>query len=473
MTEIQITGATGTPPYSVYVCDQTLSYCYLVTGSTTIPPTFTFNPPPPLDGAVSIIVKIIDSTGCEYFEPFSCPVTPTPTPTYTPTPTPTPTDLCYCITAVNTGMTTGSFYYVDCDGVLIEKIPVPADMTIYVCGSNPTLPDQVSITIGGLCISNSCPDPTPTPTNTPTITPTNTVTPTNTPTITPTPTCVLGNYQITWTGPSFTYTTYSCSGSPSSTSGFGSGSTIVCSSQTPIGSTGGGGIFTVTYLGLCVTPTPTPTPTNTPTITPTNTPTNTPTVTPSSTPTTGFAYLIIEPLTASTSIGNYMYSNSSPQFFGFSNTTQPSANAVDFDNELNLYLDYSGWTSGELPSIITSNVPQVTGGVDSFGNPIVAYNFETVQVSAGTVSTNAWYTWLIPIGLTNFNYQSEIDVSLSNPNIFTSVLTESTISVNTFTYTGSTIPPVTYRVYTTYPSNDFLLDNTLNDIYFRGSVVSP
>ncbi len=402
MTEIQITGATGTPPYSVYVCDQTLSYCYLVTGSTTIPPTFTFNPPPPLDGAVSIIVKIIDSTGCEYFEPFSCPVTPTPTPTYTPTPTPTPTDLCYCITAVNTGMTTGSFYYVDCDGVLIEKIPVPADMTIYVCGSNPTLPDQVSITVGGLCISNSCPDPTPTPTTTPTNTPTISLTPTNTPTNTPT---------------------------------------------------------------ISVTPTIS--------LTPSNTPTNTPTVTPSSTPTTGFAYLIIEPLTASTSIGNYMYSNSSPQFFGFSNTTQPSVNAIDFDNELNLYLDYSGWTNGELPTIITSNVPQVTGGVDSFGNPIVSYNFETVQVSAGTISTNAWYTWLIPIGLTNFNYQSEIDVSLSNPNIFTSVLTEPTISVNTFTYTGSTIPPVTYRVYTTYPSNDFLLDNTLNDIYFRGSVVSP
>lgn len=168
MTEIQITGATGTPPYSIYVCDQTLSYCYLITGSTTIPPTFTFNPPPPLDGVDSLIVKLIDSSGCEYFEPFSCPLTPTPTPTITPTPSSTPTNLCYCITAVNTGMTTGSFYYVDCDGVLIEKVPVPADVTYYCCGSNPTLPDQVSITVGPLCISNSCPDPSPTPTPTPT-----------------------------------------------------------------------------------------------------------------------------------------------------------------------------------------------------------------------------------------------------------------------------------------------------------------
>jgi hypothetical protein len=69
MNEIQITGATGTPPYSVYVCDPTLSYCYIVTGSTTIPPTFTFNVPFPLSEMDSIIVKIVDSFGCEVFEP--------------------------------------------------------------------------------------------------------------------------------------------------------------------------------------------------------------------------------------------------------------------------------------------------------------------------------------------------------------------------------------------------------------------
>jgi len=52
------------------------------------------------------------------------------------------------------------------------------------------------------------------------------------------------------------------------------------------------------------------------------------------------------------------------------------------------------------------------------------------------------------------------------------VLTETTIRTNTFTYVGLTIPPVTYRVYTTYPSGDFLIDNQTTDIYFKGGDVT-
>ena len=91
MNTIEITGATGTPPYSVYVCDSTLTYCYVVTESTMIPPTFIFDVPPPLDVVSPLIVKIIDANGCETFESYSCPPTPTPTPTVTPTQTVTPT----------------------------------------------------------------------------------------------------------------------------------------------------------------------------------------------------------------------------------------------------------------------------------------------------------------------------------------------------------------------------------------------
>jgi hypothetical protein len=60
---------------------------------------------------------------------------------------------------------------------------------------------------------------------------------------------------------------------------------------------------------------------------------------------------------------------------------------------------------------------------------------------------------------------------LGNPNVFTNVLTESTIRTNTFTYTGSTIPSVTYRVYTTYPATNFLIDNQITDIYFKGGSI--
>lgn len=244
-----------------------------------------------------------------------------------------------------------------------------------------------------------------------------------------------------------------------------------------------------------VTPTITPTPDFTPTETPTNTPTptitqtttlfitpsntETPTVTPTLTPTPSVtpppilrAYLFIEPQTGSTNIGQFMYNNGS-NFFGFTNESQPAQNQVIFDTDMNLYVDYSGWTNGEFPTIIEQTVPQVSGGVDAFDNPIVAYNFLTTEVPANTVGCQAWYTWIIPIISTNNKKQSEIDFNpTGNPNLLTAVRTEQTIYTYTFNYTGSTIPNTTYRVYTTYPNNIFKLNNTQN-IYFRGNSITP
>ena len=221
------------------------------------------------------------------------------------------------------------------------------------------------------------------------------------------------------------------------------------------------------------TETPTPTPTNTPSVTPTFTPTPsfTPTVTP--TPQTIYrAYLFIEPQTGSTSIGQWMFNNSS-NFFGFTNESQPSQNQTTFNSDMNLYVDYSGWTNGEFPRIIEQSVPQVSGGVDNFDNPIVAYNFTTTQVLANTVGCQSWYTWIIPTILTNGDKQSEIDFNpTGNPNLLTAVRTEQTIYTYTFNYTGSTIPNTTYRVYTTYPNNIFKLNNT-QSIYFRGNSITP
>lgn len=157
ITTIDITGSTGISPYQIYVCDITNTYCYLVTGSTSIPPTFTFVVPSPLLGVNELLVKIIDSNGCEDFNLYSCPPTPTPTPTVTPTPTPTPTNLCYCITAINSGMTDGTFDYVDCSSVLQNDIVVPSGITYYVCGSNPTNISGLTVSVGSLCVSNSCP----------------------------------------------------------------------------------------------------------------------------------------------------------------------------------------------------------------------------------------------------------------------------------------------------------------------------
>ena len=165
--QISISAVTGTPPYSITVCDVTLTYCYLVTGSTTIPPTFIFNIPPPLDVADSVIVKVTDSNGCQIFYPYSCPPTPTPTPSFTPTPTPTPTGTCRCIQITNTGATIGSFYFTQCDGTVTSVLPINTGTTLYYCGTNPINVSDCDIYIGDNCISNSCIAITPTPTPTP------------------------------------------------------------------------------------------------------------------------------------------------------------------------------------------------------------------------------------------------------------------------------------------------------------------
>ena len=170
--QISITGVTGTSPYSITVCDVTLMYCYLITGSTTIPPTFIFDVPSPLDVAESVIVKVTDNNGCQIFYPYSCPPTPTPTPSFTPTPTPTPTGTCRCIQITNTGVTVGSFYFTQCDGTVTSVLPINTGTTLYYCGTSPINVSDCDIYIGDNCISNSCIAITPTISTTPTMTPT-------------------------------------------------------------------------------------------------------------------------------------------------------------------------------------------------------------------------------------------------------------------------------------------------------------
>ena len=219
------------------------------------------------------------------------------------------------------------------------------------------------------------------------------------------------------------------------------------------------------------TPTPTFTPGPTATPTPTPTPTATPGPTPTPTPTPLYAYLFIEPQTGSTNIGQWMYNNGR-NFLGFTNSTQPTMSGSVFNVDMNVYVDFSGWTN-EFPRIITQTVPQTSGGTDDFGNSIVQYNFKTTEIPENYVGGYGWYTWIIPTSLTNSERQTVIDLNTTNnPNVFTSVGTETTINSYTFTYTGSTIPQTTYRVYTTYPNTVFRINDTQN-IYMRGNTVEP
>jgi hypothetical protein len=232
--------------------------------------------------------------------------------------------------------------------------------------------------------------------------------------------------------------------------------------------------------------TPTPTPTVTPTVTPTfnpcppgptlrptHTPTSTHTPTPTLTPTpVPAAYLFIEPVSGSTNIGQWMY-DSGRDFFGFTNNSQPAQDQTKFNIDMNVYVDFSGWTNGLFPSLIRQTVPQISGGLDSYNNSIVAYNFLTTKIPSGYVNGSGWYTWLIPVSLTNNQRQTIIDINTSDsPNLLTGIGTDSTINSYTFTYTGTTIPPITYRVYTTYPNSIFKITDTQN-IYMRGNTIAP
>jgi hypothetical protein len=226
--QIEITNVNGVGPYQVKVCDVTNTTCVTITGATYIPPSFTFLTPPPFENVESLLIKIIDSTGCETFQYYSCPTTPTPTPTPTITVTPTPTYLCYCITAQNTTNQNGYFDYTDCNGNLVVNVLIQSGVTYYTCGINPTNEINISTTVGGFCNSNqSCPTPSCTPT----------------PTITPSPSpCVYSEWEIKL-GSACTFDLYDCDYNVYDTVTFPiSGTYYVCS------------VYQPTSAGICALP---------------------------------------------------------------------------------------------------------------------------------------------------------------------------------------------------------------------------
>ena len=282
---VDILTSTGTAPYEVYVCDVTNTFCYLVANGVTLPYQFTV--PSPLDTSTSVIIKLIDTDGCETFELYQCPITPTPTPTPTLTPTQTQTIPCNCINVVNfTSSVIGYFDYVDCNGNQQTNIPVSPGLTYYVCGSNPTNPIGVVVYQGLPCVNGNCfpiPSVTPTSTVTPTITPTISLTPTNTPTNTTTPTETPTSTPTNT--PTITPTT-TVTETPTPTPTPSITNTITPTQTNTVTPTS---TPTNTVTPTNPPPTYSPTPTNTPTIsvtpTITNTPTNTITPTPTITPT--------------------------------------------------------------------------------------------------------------------------------------------------------------------------------------------
>jgi hypothetical protein len=223
-----------------------------------------------------------------------------------------------------------------------------------------------------------------------------------------------------------------------------------------------------------LTATVTETPTNTPTIT--QTPTNTPTYTPSPTPTAppAQAYLFIDrnDATIRTALNNYMAAQGSA-FRGL-NVNSPSTTQGTFDAQMNAYIAYSGWGVSE-PTILTSPISTTSGGNDAYGNPIVAYKFQTIQVPNTTVppAEVAYYVWMVSTGLTNGQKYSTIKNGNANPPT-NDTLVSTNISNLIVNYSGSTnIPAGVYRVYTTKPAGGLTITNGGNNWYFQGGTLIP
>jgi hypothetical protein len=472
MTQVRIDLISGgTFPVSVYIADVYGNNQSLlgVIGSGPVPPVVKYNSTIPaiFNTAPQIMLKLIDSNNCEMFKILDCTfgcafeitvqvssctvdITITPITTLTPTPTNTTTP--------------------------VNETPTPTPTNTVTPTNTPT---------------SETPTPTPTntetPTNTPTITPTNTETPTNTPTNTQTPT----NTGTTGASPTPTPTnTQTPTNTPTNTGTTGASPTPTptntetptntpTNTQTPT-NTGTPGASPSQTPTNTETPTNTPTNTETPTNTPTNTgtpgtsPSQTPTLTQTPTPTIpGLqAYLFIDrnDLTIRNALNSWMLSQGSA-FRGF-NITSPSSVQATFNSQMNAYIAYSGW-GGSEPTILTAPISTTSGGNDIWGNPIIAYTFQTIQVPNTTVPSSevAWYTWMVATGATNGLTYTTIKEGTSNPpsTNFTMNTAYSSLVVN---YSGSTnIPAGTYRVYTTKPAAGVNVTNFGNDLYWQGGTL--
>jgi hypothetical protein len=181
-------------------------------------------------------------------------------------------------------------------------------------------------------------------------------------------------------------------------------------------------------------------------------------------PVKGPALLFIEPISEASFVGNYLHLDEA-SFYGFSNGTSPQSGS-DIGKYMDMYAEYIN----SLPNVITQDIPQSSGGFDSFGNAIVQYNFYTTEVSANTVSEFAWYTWVIPSESIGDLKQSEIAYGYEFDNLSTESMNNTIYQYN-FYYTGTSYSVGHYSMYTTFQSNNFNLNNTNRSIYFKGQTV--
>jgi len=194
------------------------------------------------------------------------------------------------------------------------------------------------------------------------------------------------------------------------------------------------------------------------------------------------AYIFVEPLSKFQTVKTYLSSLPKSPSFPINFTGFFGVNGNAWRHTYLNYVDMPHWSNGTLPSIIESNIPQSSGGVDSHGNPKLAYCFETVKIPKNTTVGQAWITILIPVkAMTNDTKRLRTVRSYERNGTTGALITngawsgptltmDNVLSSVVFNYQGNRIPKGLYRLYSTYPGTGLRANLTSNrDYYLRGN----
>jgi hypothetical protein len=205
-------------------------------------------------------------------------------------------------------------------------------------------------------------------------------------------------------------------------------------------------------------------------LTPTNTGTPAQTPTPTNQPLFAYGFIDQAAVTPRTNLRDWMTAQGST-WRGFNAIpNNPSTNPSTFNDQMNAYISYTGWGVYN-PAIVVTGITSTSGGIDSQGQPIEAYKFQTAELPAGVFSgTAAWVTWFVATGATNGQRYSTIEFGNNASTSSTMTVPVDYVSFD-IDYTGNTIPPGIYRMYSSYSSTAFrpLVANLPQ--YYRGGTL--
>jgi hypothetical protein len=203
--------------------------------------------------------------------------------------------------------------------------------------------------------------------------------------------------------------------------------------------------------------------------------TNTPSTTPK-------AYVFVEPSSKYVMISKYLRDSTKKSplhplpFLGYNGLGAAISIKYNFSN----YVDMPHWYDGRLPAIIQADIPQTSGGLDTYGNSKMAYNFTTVKIPKNTAVGTAWINILIPVSAmandtkrqrTVYTYEKIGNTLVTNGSWSGWTITmEKVIYEYIINYQGNRIPKGIYRVYGSYPDLALKANLTSNkDLYLKGN----